>query len=168
MTPLHVGTSYTHNFGFYSKGNASATHQSAWAGSLKPLIAWAVNPQLTGGHPPLKFPPYSLIRPKGGRKTINFFTYFHGFVPDTNYKHLECFVMLGTLSEPRRGQMSHICDISALRVKMLVSTFVCIYIIITIYILFVINICMQIKLQDIFLLSALDKTETLSFEAHIV
>ena len=25
--------------------------------------------------------------------------------------------MLGTLSEPRRGQMSHICDISALRVK---------------------------------------------------
>ena len=26
--------------------------------------------------------------------------------------------MLGTLSEPRRGQMSHICDISALRVKL--------------------------------------------------
>ena len=25
--------------------------------------------------------------------------------------------MLGTLSEPRRGQMSHICDISALRVE---------------------------------------------------
>ena len=25
--------------------------------------------------------------------------------------------MLGTLSEPRRGQMSHICDISALRVN---------------------------------------------------
>ena len=24
MTPLHVGTSYTHDFGFYSKGNASA------------------------------------------------------------------------------------------------------------------------------------------------
>ena len=64
-----------------------------------------------GGTPPLKFPPNSLFRPKGGRKTINFFTHFHGFVPDTNYKHLECFVMLGTLSEPRRGQMSHICDI---------------------------------------------------------
>ena len=67
----------------------------------------------------LKFPPYSLFRPKGGRKTINFFTRFHGFVPDTNYKHLECFVMLGTLSEPRSSQMSHICDISALRVKAL-------------------------------------------------
>ena len=25
--------------------------------------------------------------------------------------------MLGTLSEPRRGRMSHICDISALRVN---------------------------------------------------
>ena len=35
MTPLHVGTSYTHDFGFYSKGNATATHQRAWAGSLK-------------------------------------------------------------------------------------------------------------------------------------
>ena len=72
---------------------------------------------VNGGTPPLKFPPYSLFRPKGGRKTINFFTHFLGFVPDTNYKHLECFVMLGTLSEPRRGRMSHICDISALRVN---------------------------------------------------
>ena len=126
MTPLHVGTSYTHDFGFCSKGNASATHQIAWAGSLKPQIAWAargLRPLPTpingggGGAPPLKFPPYSLFRPKGGRKTINFFTHFHGFVPDTNYKHLECFVMLGTLSEPRTGQMSHICDISTLRVK---------------------------------------------------
>ena len=35
MTPLHVGTSYTHDFRFYSKGNASGAHQSAWAGSLK-------------------------------------------------------------------------------------------------------------------------------------
>ena len=57
--------------------------------------------------PPLKFTPYSLFRPKGGRKTINFFSHFHGLVPDTNYKHFECFVMLGTHSEPRRGQMSH-------------------------------------------------------------
>ena len=38
MTPLHVGTSYTHDFEFYSKGNASATHQSTWVGSLKPQI----------------------------------------------------------------------------------------------------------------------------------
>ena len=28
-TPLHVGTSYTHDIGFYSKGNVSATHQIA-------------------------------------------------------------------------------------------------------------------------------------------
>ena len=68
-------------------------------------------PPLTGGHP------YSLFRPKGGRKTSNVLNHFHGFVPDTNYKHLECFVMPGTLSELRRGQMSHICDISALRVN---------------------------------------------------
>ena len=38
-------------------------------------------------------------------------------MPDNNYKHLKCFVMLGTHSELRRGQMSHICDISALSVK---------------------------------------------------
>ena len=38
-------------------------------------------------------------------------------MPDTNYKHLEYFVMLGTHSEPRRGEMSHICDISPLRVN---------------------------------------------------
>ena len=39
--PLHVGTSYTNDFRFYSKGNVWATHQIAWAGSLKPKIAWA-------------------------------------------------------------------------------------------------------------------------------
>ena len=49
MTLLHVGTSYTHDFRFYSKGNPSATHQSAWAGSLKPQIAWAAR----GLYPPL-------------------------------------------------------------------------------------------------------------------
>ena len=36
---------------------------------------------------------------------------------DANYKHLEIFVKLGTHSEPRRGEMSHIYDISLLRVK---------------------------------------------------
>ena len=66
-------------------------------------------PKLTGDTP-FKIPPYSLFRPKGGRN-------FHGLIPDTNYKHLECFITLGTHSEPRRGQMSHICDISPLRVK---------------------------------------------------
>ena len=38
-------------------------------------------------------------------------------IPDTNYKHLECFVMLGTHFESHRDQMSHICDISVLKVK---------------------------------------------------
>ena len=52
-------------------------------------------PEHVRGTPPLKFLPYSLFRPKGGRKTINFFTHFHGFVPG---QHLECFVMLRTLS----------------------------------------------------------------------
>ena len=122
MTPLHVGTNYTYDFGFYSKGNASATYQRVWAGSLKPQFAWAeglrpLRTPVKGGTPPFKIPPYSLFRPKCGRKTINFLTHFHWFVLDTNYKHLECFVMLGTLSKSRRGQMSHICDISALRVK---------------------------------------------------
>ena len=74
-------------------------------------------PPLTGGHPALKFPPYSICRAKRGRKTINVFSHFHGLIPDTNYRHLECFVMLGTLSKLRRGQMSHICDISPLRVN---------------------------------------------------
>ena len=32
MTPLHVGTNYTHDFRFYSKENASRTPQGAWAG----------------------------------------------------------------------------------------------------------------------------------------
>ena len=69
------------------------------------------------GTPPLKFPLYLLFRPKGGRKTINFFSHFHGLVPDANYNHLESFVKLGTHCEPHRGEMSHICDISVLRVK---------------------------------------------------
>ena len=49
-------TSYTHDFGFYSKGNASGYRQNAWAGSLKPQIEWAARgkapfePQLTEGH----------------------------------------------------------------------------------------------------------------------
>ena len=38
---------------------------------------------------------------------------------NTNCKHLECFVTLETHSQLHRGQMSHICDISPLRVKIL-------------------------------------------------
>ena len=101
MTPLHVGTSYTHDFWFYSRGNASGTHQSAWEGSLKPQIAWAAR----GASP----------------KNHQRFTHFHGFVPHTNYKHFECFATLGTHSELCRGQMSHICDISPIRVNDLPS-----------------------------------------------
>ena len=57
-TPLYVGTSYTHDFGFYSKVNVSATHQIAWAGSLKPQIVWAargpspLRTPINGGTPP--------------------------------------------------------------------------------------------------------------------
>ena len=35
-TPLHVGTSYTHDIRFNSKTNVSTTHQIVWVGSLKP------------------------------------------------------------------------------------------------------------------------------------
>ena len=38
-------------------------------------------------------------------------------MPDTNYKLLEGFVTLGTHSESRRGDTSHTCDITLLRVK---------------------------------------------------
>ena len=63
------------------------------------------------GTPPLKFPLHSLFRPKG---SVNVFSHFHRLMPDNNYKHLKCFVMVGTHSEPHRNQMSHI---SALRVN---------------------------------------------------
>ena len=82
-----------------------------WQGghaSLKPSLM---------GDTAFKIPQYSLFRPKSGQKTTKFFSHFHCLVPDTNNKHLECFVMLGTHSEPCRGQMSHICDISPLRVN---------------------------------------------------
>ena len=78
------------------------------------------NPKLRGhrGAAPLKFLTCThYLGQRAAKKQSTFFTHFHGFVADTNYKHLECFVMLGTLSKPRRGQMSHICDISALRVN---------------------------------------------------
>ena len=102
MTPLYVGTnSYTHDFRFYSKENVSPTHQIAWEWTLKPQIAWAAR-----GLPPLKFPQYSLFWQKGSQKTINYFSHFHGLMPDNNYKHFECFVMIGTHSKP-----SHSCHI---------------------------------------------------------
>ena len=110
-------------FRVLQQGKCLSYQPDCVGGVTEPPIAWAARglrllPTPTnGGTPPLKLPPYSLFRPKGSRKTINIFSHFHGLVPDTNYKHLECFVMLGTHSEQRRGQMLHICDISALRVK---------------------------------------------------
>ena len=106
-TPLHFGTSYIHP---RCSVNVSATHQIAWAESQKPKVSWAVRglyhfqPPLMGTFP-LKFPLYSLFRPKGS-KTIKSFSRFHGFIPDTNYKHLKCFAKLGTHSELHRGEMS--------------------------------------------------------------
>ena len=89
-TPLHVGTSYTHDFGFYSKRNVSATHPIAWAGSPNhaPLRGWRggcalFQPPLTWGHP-FKIPPCLIFRAKGGQKTINFFGHFHGLILITN------------------------------------------------------------------------------------
>ena len=59
-------------------------------------------------------------RAKDDQKTINLLSHFHGLIPDTNYKHLECFIMLGTHFETHRCQMSHICDFSALSVKCII------------------------------------------------
>ena len=59
-------TNYTHDFWFYSKGNASGTHYSMWAGSLKPQFAWAargLHPLQTpiNGGTPFKIPPIVVI-----------------------------------------------------------------------------------------------------------
>ena len=67
MTPLHVGTSYTHDFRFHSKGNASGTHQSTWTGShthkkkceLRGRRGGTASfkPRINAGTPPFKIPP---------------------------------------------------------------------------------------------------------------
>ena len=108
ITPLHVGTNH-HDIGFYNKRNVSATHQIAGARSSNPQITWAErgaqppsNPPLTG-NTPLKIPLILHIQGKWVAK--NLFSHFYGLIPNTNYKSLECFVMLGTHSELRRGQM---------------------------------------------------------------
>ena len=87
-------------FQVLQQGKCLSYHQRAraGAGSLKQQIAWAerglrpLRTPVNGGTPPFKIPPYSLFRPKGlpyCRKTINFFTHFHGFVPNTNYKQMK-------------------------------------------------------------------------------
>ena len=49
---------------------------------------------VNGGYPPLKFPPYLLFRPKGGRKSSNFFSHFRGLVPDINYESFHSRIMV--------------------------------------------------------------------------
>ena len=54
-------------------GGVTETTNCVGGEGLRPLAA-----PVNGGHPPLKFPPYSLFRPKGGQKTINFLPTFMG------------------------------------------------------------------------------------------
>ena len=68
--------------------------------------------------PSLKFTPHSIFRAKGGQKTINVFSHFHGL---SLTQIINVWSMLGAHSQLRRGQMSHICDISPLRVKRKIS-----------------------------------------------
>ena len=94
------------------------SQQIALARSSNPQIAQAEmrhSPQrttsLNEGTPILKFPSYVMFRTEYRSKTINVFSHFHGLIPDTDYKHSECFVMLRT----------HICDISPLRFNLIIS-----------------------------------------------
>ena len=80
MTPQHVGTSYTHNFRFNNKENASGN-------------------QINGGHLPLKFPLSLCFGQRAAQKTIKYFSHFNGLVADNQ---LQSFVRLGTHSEPCR------------------------------------------------------------------
>ena len=90
---MHVGTSYTHDFGIYNKGNISATHQIAWVGSLNSQIAWTVRGLCTlqtpinRGTPPFKIPlpRAQYLRQRAAKKPS---TFFNGLIPDNNYKQL--------------------------------------------------------------------------------
>ena len=73
-------------------------------------------PPLTRRHPPFKIPPVLIIWSKG-RPKKPFLNHFHVLIPDANCTYLECIVMLGTHSKLHSGQMSHICDISPLRIN---------------------------------------------------
>ena len=98
MTPLHVAPATPTISGFTARkmpqvptrarGRGRKMQNSSAAWGLCPLRS----PALTGGHPPLKFPPSLLFRPKGGQKTINFFSHVHQLVPDAHHNHLDSFV----------------------------------------------------------------------------
>ena len=75
------------------------------------------NPHQQGDSPLENSPCTRYLGQRVAEKSSNCFSHFHGLVPHINYKDLEGFVMLGTHSEPRRGETSHICDISVPRVK---------------------------------------------------
>ena len=66
-----------------------ARGQSNWNSKLRGQRGGTApfHPPLMGEHLLLKFPLYSLFRPKGGWKTINFCSHHHGLASDTNYKH---------------------------------------------------------------------------------
>ena len=138
-----LAPSYTHNFRFSSKGNALGTHQSALVQTanrklrrqldgtarFEPILTreHPFEPPLTGGHPPLKFLHTHYLGQRGAEKPSTSLAIFMGLSLIPIYKHLECFVMLGTHSEPHRGQMSHIyivCDISPLRVAISDNTII--------------------------------------------
>ena len=122
MTPLHVGVAPAIPMisGFTARNMPHLPTRLHGRGHRNPKLRGWLEGCVPGPLPaPIKIPPYSLLtcRPKASQKTTNSFSHFRGLVPDTNYKHLECFVMLGKHSEPRRGRISHICDINALRVN---------------------------------------------------
>ena len=88
-TPLHVGTSYTHNFEFYSVSELP-TKLRGWQGGCAHFA-----PPLTGDTSFQNSLRARYLGQRAAKKTINVFRHFHGLIPDTHYKHLECFVMVG-------------------------------------------------------------------------
>ena len=112
LTPLHITTSCTQDIRFYSKEKclSNPTKSPSPARGCSPF-----EPTLIGGHPLLNSP-VLYIQVKGRLKTINIFSHFMclSLTPITNI--LECIVTLGTHSQLRRGQMSHIGDINPLKV----------------------------------------------------
>ena len=48
------------------------------------------------------------------KENVSLPTRLRWLIPDANCKHLECIIMLGTHSEPHRGQMSHMYTFSGI------------------------------------------------------
>ena len=73
-----------------------------WGHWITTLLGWGTATFQPREHLPLKFPLY--LGEKWPKKLLS---HYHGLIPETNYKHLECFITLGTHSQLRRGQMSY-------------------------------------------------------------